>query len=452
MKLFFLLTACLFIATNNLTAIKLPFICQDHAFMCIGGIAPLVAPEFSVWAGPKDLSGLPNIISIETKRSGTNCIPTKEPQITCSTQWTGSQALDIEDAGFFNQIYVKTAEGGYNLEVEPIDHTAYAALKSAYVQKGTSLLRRAMPGQLTKLLSSGYGYLQEQKNPAKTAQHINELLKAFGYGWNGTSATVIDKEKIGYAQALGVNPAEWIVPDGGYQTFNDFFIHKLKEGTRPITGTTLAEIVSPADSKVTALEHVNAAITLFNVKQEDFTLEKFIGNSTLAKQFNDGTLLIFRLSPYNYHRFNFPVDAIPYQSTYIKTSGLESVDPIAYKTGIDPLIINKRELIQLETAYGTILVIVVGAFNVGTIVDTYKPCELQTKNDELGYFSYGGSTLVVAFKPGAITVISDVINHSRAGFETAIKMGEKIATFTEKYFDATWNYKKVTTQCNKTHA
>lgn len=168
---------------------------------------------------------------------------------------------------------------------------------------------------------------------------------------------------------------------------------------------------------------------MYHIKSKDFTLAKFLDNPDLAEEFEGGTLLIFRLSPYNYHRFHFPIDAIPLKSTAV-SGGYESVDPISYKTDINPLVINIRRVVSLHTSFGQILMVIVGAFGVGSINETFKLGNTYNKGDEAGYFQYGGSTIALVIKKGAIKIDKMFLTHAREGYETAVKMGERIGILT----------------------
>ncbi|CAF4205577.1 unnamed protein product, partial [Rotaria magnacalcarata] len=48
------------------------------------------------------------------------------------------------------------------------------------------------------------------------------------------------------------------------------------------------------------------------------------------------------------------------------------------------------------------------------------------KGDELGYFAYGGSTIVAAFKAGMIKWDDDLRHNSDNSMETLVRMGEQI--------------------------
>lgn len=48
------------------------------------------------------------------------------------------------------------------------------------------------------------------------------------------------------------------------------------------------------------------------------------------------------------------------------------------------------------------------------------------KGEELGYFAYGGSTCILLFKKGAVQFDQDLIENSKKGVETLVRMGEHI--------------------------
>ncbi len=48
------------------------------------------------------------------------------------------------------------------------------------------------------------------------------------------------------------------------------------------------------------------------------------------------------------------------------------------------------------------------------------------KGDELGWFKYGGSTVVLLFQKGKITISDDLVYNSVVRIETLVKMGQEI--------------------------
>ncbi len=208
-----------------------------------------------------------------------------------------------------------------------------------------------------------------------------------------------------------------------FTSFNDFFYRELKSEARPIENN----FVSPGDGKLLAFEDV-ADVHDFFIKGRKFTLKEFLNNDTLAKQYKNASLFILRLAPNDYHRFHFPYDGIPSETTKIKGDYL-SVSPYALANNFTKVFCeNKREFCSLSTKNkGNILLIPVGATMVGTIIETYTPNSEVKKGDEMGYFAFGGSTIAVLVDKTKIKMDSDILQNTKNKIETFVKMGEKIA-------------------------
>lgn len=210
-------------------------------------------------------------------------------------------------------------------------------------------------------------------------------------------------------------------PAESYTSFNDFFTRTIKPDARRINANTQA-LVSPADSKLYAIENVSSQATFF-IKQKPFDLPSFLGERSLADQFQNSSMLIFRLAPYDYHRFHFPCDCTPTAPKRIN-GVLDSVNPLVYKQNIQPLTTNERLLISLATKeYGQMLMVAVGAMFVGKIVTTYTPDKRYKKGAEAGFFAFGGSTIVLLVKNPGFTMLKTFVDHSLQGLETEVKMG-----------------------------
>lgn len=66
----------------------------------------------------------------------------------------------------------------------------------------------------------------------------------------------------------------------------------------------------------------------------------------------------------------------------------------------------------------------VGALMVGKIVNHNKS-EFK-RGEEKGYFLFGGSTVVLLFKENVVEIDDDIIDNSKKGLETKVKLGEII--------------------------
>lgn len=219
---------------------------------------------------------------------------------------------------------------------------------------------------------------------------------------------------------IDITESEKSIPE--FSSFNDFFYRKLKPGARPIENG----FVSPGDGKLLAFENI-ADVNTFFVKGRKFTLSEFLNNKTLAEKHKNSSLFILRLAPNDYHRFHFPCDGLVSGITKIK-GDYYSVSPYALASNFTKVFCeNKREYCILNSKEkGDIIIAPVGATMVGSIMETYTPNQHIKKGDEMGYFKFGGSTIVLIVDKNKLKIDSDILNNTKNHIETFVKMGEKI--------------------------
>lgn len=98
---------------------------------------------------------------------------------------------------------------------------------------------------------------------------------------------------------------------------------------------------------------------------------------------------------------------------------------------MDVLTTNVRRVYRLQTSNNNTIVtmVAIGAMLVGSIVTTAMPGEPLKKGAELGYFAFGGSTIVVLFPAGSVQFDADLVRNSVGNpVETFVKMGTGIGT------------------------
>ena len=207
-----------------------------------------------------------------------------------------------------------------------------------------------------------------------------------------------------------------------FNSFNDFFIRKLKNDARPVdTNSTIA--VSPADGKLMA--YADISNNDFIIKGYRFNISTFLNNAGLAQNYLDGTLVIIRLAPPDYHRFHFPISGSVSAATLID-GDYYSVNPLALRKRTEIFCLNKREYtIVTNPLFGEVIMAEVGATMVGSIVQTYSG-NFVNKGEEKGYFKFGGSTVVLLFEKNKIKIDEDLLINSLKAYETEIKVGERI--------------------------
>ena len=89
-----------------------------------------------------------------------------------------------------------------------------------------------------------------------------------------------------------------------YESFNDFFTRRLRQGARPIDA---AAAVCPVDGYVSQAGRLDGS-TLLQAKGIQFTVSELLGDDpTLAAQFEGGAFATLYLAPHNYHRVHMPL-------------------------------------------------------------------------------------------------------------------------------------------------
>lgn len=227
-----------------------------------------------------------------------------------------------------------------------------------------------------------------------------------------------------FVKKFNIDMTEYEKKIKDFKSFNDFFYRALSSDSRLINKNK-NEFISPCDGKLLAIEHMDSNSS-FRVKGFKYTLDDLIQDESLSKLYKNGTCLIFRLCPTDYHRFHFIDSGVCTNSSHIK-GRYYSVNPIALKNIDKVFTENKREYSILKSDnFDDVIYVEVGATFVGSIIQTYEPNVNVVKGSEKGYFKFGGSTVILLLKEGIITLDKDITTQSKLGIETAVKLGEKI--------------------------
>ena len=208
-----------------------------------------------------------------------------------------------------------------------------------------------------------------------------------------------------------------------YRCFNDFFIRKLKDGARTLSND---DIIAPCDGRYFCHQNISN-IEGFYIKGQKLSLADLIGNFNAANIFRKGSMIISRLAPVDYHRFHFPLDCTLTNISSVEGT-LHSVSPLALRHRLRNLIENKKVLIELTSpTHGNVLMIAVGATNVGSIHITQEIGKSYKKGDELGYFSFGGSMIITLFQAGSLKFDDTLTKHTTNQMEVLLKMGTSLS-------------------------
>lgn len=206
-----------------------------------------------------------------------------------------------------------------------------------------------------------------------------------------------------------------------FRSYNAFFTRRIRAGLRPIDSDEEV-FISPCDGKASV--YPIDALCRFVIKHTPYTVEQLVRNKRLAAYYEGGYAIVLRLTVDDYHRYCYVDNGE--KSGQIHIPGvLHTVNPAA--NDVLPIYkMNAREYCLLRTEhFGTVLMMEVGALMVGRINNYHQRCQVK-KGQEKGRFEFGGSTIVLLTQKGKVKVDEDILRNTEEGYETIVKMGEKI--------------------------
>lgn len=175
---------------------------------------------------------------------------------------------------------------------------------------------------------------------------------------------------------------------------------------------------SPVDSVIEEVGQIHADKTIL-VKGKVYSISEMLGSNEAMARYEQGTYMIFYLSPSHYHQIHSPVTGEVINQW---TLGLKSypVNKMGLKYGNYPLSKNYRKVTEIRHEAGMAAVIKVGAMFVNSIETTHDGQKVN-KGDQMAYFTFG-STVVLLFEKDTFNLLPKIIPPYH------IKYGEKIGT------------------------
>ena len=223
-----------------------------------------------------------------------------------------------------------------------------------------------------------------------------------------------------FIKSSGIDTSQYVMKK--FRSYNEFFTRRVKRGMRPIDRMP-SHFISPCDSKLTVYKIGKSSV--FRIKGSRYRVSDLIQNDFLAKRYEGGYCMIFRLEVDDYHRYCYIDSGTKTENTFINGE-LHTVNPIAlehyniYKR-------NCREYTVLHTEnFGDVVQVEVGAMMVGRIVNRHGAAEV-VRGEEKGKFEFGGSTIVLLVQEDMIRIDDDILRNSAESIETVVKYGEKVA-------------------------
>lgn len=233
-----------------------------------------------------------------------------------------------------------------------------------------------------------------------------------------------------------------------YNSLNEFFTRALRAEARIIDSAENA-VVSPVDARISAFGEIRET-SVIQAKGIDYSVTELVGVERYAKDFINGKFMTFYLSPQDYHRIHSPSfgQILGY---YYEPGKLFPVNDLAVLNIQSLFPKNERLITFLQTEYGKIAIVKVGASNVGKIRVTYDnnivtnswirfPKEVQYKDvsifidkgGELGRFEMG-STVILIFEKDTIDFSENIQLNEKTQYGNVIgNFRKKIVKLTKK--------------------
>ena len=298
---------------------------------------------------------------------------------------------------------------------------------------------------LKELEDRGYYYPTVQYCPAivewciKYASSWGEYLST-PESWNDDYFNaVVESGDFGFSEG-------WYGDENRWKTFNEFFArHLISPDVRPIAET---ELVAPADSKPQGIWKIDEKGDIIQpegvlIKSRQFNrVSDLLGpDSIYGDAFAGGTLTHTFLDVNDYHRYHFPVSGTVVEMNKIPAmdaaGGItvwdeESGRYVLQSQVIGWQAIETRDSIVLDTDYGLVAIIPVGMSQVSScnFTEGLSVGDKVDKGDELGYFLFGGSDIVMIFQDGVD--VNMVVPEDGNGGYSHVLMGEPYAELTKK--------------------
>ncbi len=219
------------------------------------------------------------------------------------------------------------------------------------------------------------------------------------------------------------NMNEYTRPHGGWRTFNQFFARHFKPGYRPIAAVSdQTIIVMPADSTFGGQWEIRKDSNV-TVKNLNWKVSELLEGSPYKDRFENGIFMHSYLGPTDYHRQHAPVGGKVLEARVIQgqvyleveatvVDNTEGKHTLKLKRNFDSLdtpgyqFAQSRGLIILDTAIGLVAVLPIGMCQVSSVVMTAEVGVTVRKGEELSYFQFGGSDIILLFESSSNVSLS----------------------------------------------
>ena len=204
-----------------------------------------------------------------------------------------------------------------------------------------------------------------------------------------------------------------------YRTYRDFFVRCRAHVD---IDHTEGHLISPCDGWLSMFPIDGNCC--FEIKNSCYSIQDFLQDEELSKNYEGGQCLIFRLEASDHHHYCYIDDG--FQGRHEMIPGeLHSVQPIACEHF--PVYVRNRRCWSLLTTenFGPVVECEIGALVVGGIYNDKENVRFL-KGTEKGHFEIAGSTIVLLFEKGYMEVNEDIRSKLLSSEETRVVQGQWI--------------------------
>ncbi|KAJ5618724.1 phosphatidylserine decarboxylase-related protein [Penicillium herquei] len=190
------------------------------------------------------------------------------------------------------------------------------------------------------------------------------------------------------------NLQEYIIPEGGWKTFNDFFARRVRPELRPIANPEDSTvIVSPADSAFQGSWPIDDYEGTVTFKGISWQISDLLQDSIYKDEFRGGTFVHSLLFPWDYHRMHSPLDGVVLEARIVQGQAMLEAIAVEGRPKSNP---DKEEgyqwcqtrgLVVLDTHIGNVAILPVGMGHISSVKLTVETGQKLRKGDELAFFS-----------------------------------------------------------------
>lgn len=267
--------------------------------------------------------------------------------------------------------------------------------------------------------------LQTPVEPHDTEQPLTELsawmkdyIRELGKFLDSPASITPESVKSFY-DSPEFNMDEYVEPRGGWKTYNEFFARYTKPGARPVAAITDDTVItSPADSTFDGAWEVRDDDTI-EIKGIHWKISELLEGSPYKDRFKGGMWMHSFLGPSDYHRQHAPVNGRVLESrdimgvVYLEVTAVP--DPSTGRNTLDGKrvahfgapdtpgyeFMQNRGLVVMQSNIGLVAILPMGMGQVSSVVMTAEEGRVLRKGEEISYFQFGGSDIVMVFEAAA---------------------------------------------------